>query len=650
MATPTDYKVYTDTKTKLKLYNARVRRAEEDISERKPFQVEAWSRYRGEFVNAELVPDGHYVAVPDGTGIIDAMFSALTAVDVEASVLPGPTGTQDQARVVQQALNEEWSRIRGQGEVKRAVKDALLVDSGFVKVGYEYEEDQQEVDRDPEEIAQDVRGLMKAAEAAGIGAPSPDQIAEVVPGTEKQTIVLKDRIVIDWVPQDSILLDPDVERWEDMRWVGTKTALPVEEVRENKAYREFCKRQGDLKKLEALKADSDLNLVGKYKSEETGRVCVYELYDFHTGQVCTWTKDSTFLLDERPNPFSVFPDFRDRNPFVAYTPRVDNKNIRGLGEMRVSKSSLDELTLYRSRLATYLDRAVPKLLAKRGVFTEPGRNALASTDYLAVVEMEEGSDMQSDVKTLDPPAMPSEVFGVPDRIKEGLFEATGANELTRGLFPDRRRTATETVAVENNSNVRQAEKQNGLEDFYHTIFRRVVALMQMFYDSDRIATLVEHEGPVQWKWSNQDIVFGTYIDIELTPKKVETYDARQERAVQWFNLLAPLGVQGGPVNLQSLGLWALKESGFRMEEIQSVFYTQEQQQQQAQQAAQQAGQAAAAQSAGSAAGQAAVAGTEPGTETAGGVPTQVASALSDFSRPTTQADVANEQTIVSEQA
>jgi hypothetical protein len=641
MASPDQYKVYKDPATKLKVYRDRIARAEKELDKRRPAAADAFKRYRNDPREDTVSPGGHQVAVPDGIGVVDTMYSSLTAVEVDVQVTPH-AGSRDQARATQQALSNEARIIKVNERVAPAVKDAILVDAGFVKTAYEYADQVMEVDRDPEHIAADARGLIQAASLAGEKVPTPDEIASVVPATEEQTVVLKDRIVVDYVPWDMMLWDPDVKRWEDVGWVAQKSVVPLEDVTENPAFKAYAeKNKGQSKKLEKLKGDSSTDRDGKWVEAAGDYITLYEVYDLRAGTVCTITKNADFILDERPNTFALFPDLEDRNPFSRYVERTDPEKVTGIGDMRVIMPSLHELDLYRSRLALYLDRSVPKLVGPEGGLTDAGKAALESREWGAYVELTKSTNGQ-EVRPLEVPQLPQEMFNVPDKIQGSILEATGTNEILRGLFSDHRTSATEVNAVGQASGVRQAEKQNGLEAFYHSIFKRVLVLMQVFYDQERVVRLVEHEGDVQWKWSNQDIVLGADLEVSLTPKEPNTLESRQQRAFQWFNLLAPAAVQGGPIDLSKMTLWALQESGFRMEDIRSFVKTDEQQQQAQQAAMQQAAQGAAAQAQGAAAGQAAGAPADAG----GGLPAPVASSLgSSLVRPITPADANNEQTI-----
>jgi hypothetical protein len=135
----------------------------------------------------------------------------------------------------------------------------------------------------------------------------------------------------------------------------------------------------------------------------------------------------------------------------------------------------------------------------------------------------------------------------------------------RGLFPDRKRTATETAEVVSASAARQAEKRVQLERFYEAVGRRMLQLMQMFYTEERMVRYIDWEGPVEWGWTADDIVFETQLEIALTPKETKNWLTRRDDALATLNVLGPLA-QPGPdgssvVDLPSLLRYVLTELG-----------------------------------------------------------------------------------------
>jgi hypothetical protein len=543
-------KVYSDDETKAKLYNHRLETAEKATSTWLKSAAEWYSRYENVPKLNQLTPKGHRVNVPTGVGNIDALYSALTAIEVDIRVTNLGNGTPEQAELATAALHQEWNKLDVNGQTQDAVKDALIARIGWAKVAYEYETVKRKVPRPQADIEDEIAQLIQEAQAAGEEAPDPASIASLVPLEEDQEVVLVDRIVVDYAPYDRVLFDPTVKRVRDIRWVAQVSKERVEDVRQNPAFRAYCSRtKGGLRRLDELKADSviDKELLTNSRSpdDDDKRVTVVEMWDLETGTVCTFAKGQNWLLNETVNPFAANIDLIDRSPFVPLILRSTTRRVTGISDMELIAPTLDELNVYRSKLANYVERFVPKVMGPEDALTPEGQEALSSGEYGAYVSTarEYGENV---IRELSPPVLPSEVFQMIPRLEDNIREATGVNELMRGLFPDRKRTATETAEVVSASAARQSEKRNTLEAFYRAIARRMLQLMQQFYDQPRMLQYVDESfGSVPWEWSAEDIIFDHDIEVHLTPREARTKQVERDEAMAELNMLGPFA-QPGP--------------------------------------------------------------------------------------------------------
>lgn len=557
------FRTYANDADKAKTYDHRIHQAEQ-APDRQRWLLQAANdiaRYEAEHQPGAQTADGHNVGVPVAVSIIDSLFSSMTATEVDISVTPRGKGTEDQAYVAGAALAQEWDITKAPSRAEESVKDSLLTGIGAAKVGYEYYEQEEDVPRRDEDVDAEIQALLKEAEGADAkNVPTADEIISQVPLLESVTTVLADRIVVDYVPWDMFLWDPTAKRWGDVRWTAQKQLMHPEEVKNDPGFKAYCSSRRQSAKLRDLKADShiDRSILGTTADVKTEdeRVTVWTMYDLETGTVCTFAAGQKWLLNETVNPFAINDDMEDKNPFVPLVLRDSPRMVRGISEMQVMRDGLKESDLYHSRLGTYLERMSPKYVAKARAFTAAGKAAMKSQEYGAVVELEEGFDPTADVKPLIPPSLMSEMYQMPEKIETSLREATGVNELMRGLFPDRKRTATETTEVVSASAARQAEKRTKLERFYHGIARRILQLMQMFYEQERIVRLVDDGGEVAWKFTADDITFEFDLEISLTPKEAKSWQTRRDQALANFNILAPMAQPGpdgsSPVNVTEL--------------------------------------------------------------------------------------------------
>ena len=574
------YVQYPSDEAKTKTYEHRLYIADAQCGEWHDLAEDWYHRYENLPRRKQVTAKGHRVNVPTGVATIDALYSSMTAVDVDVLLKNGGNATRMQAELATAALAKEWDLLDVQGGSNDAVKDALIVGIGWVKVAYEYASEVERVPRPQEAVRADISEMLRQAneaKAAGVPGtmPTPDEISGLVDLEEDVERVLRDRIVVDYVPWADVRWDPGARRKEDATWVAQLSRVRVKEVQRNPVYREYVKRtRGGLRRLDDLKGTSTYDasvMPGGKPIPDDEFYDVVEFWDLLSGTACTLIRGQKWLLNEEVNPYMLNLDVKDRSPFVPLVLRKVNTRVRGISDMELMAPSLDEQAVYRSNTANYIEHFVPKVTGPEDALTEEGKAALASPEYGAYVATAReypGTTIQS----LDPPVLPSEAWQMERRVEDGIREATGVNELMRGLFPDRKRTATETSEVVSASAARQSEKRNTLEDFYLGIAQRILQLMQAFYDQPRMVRYVDPSyGEVPWEFTSEDIAMGYDLSVHLTPKEAYTRQSKRDDALAMFNMLMPLAMQpdasGSPVvDAAKLTAWFCNEYGISKED------------------------------------------------------------------------------------
>lgn len=604
-AQTTTYRVYETDEAKAKAYNIRLAAGDQQYKDYAEW-AEAWyDRYENKPLPTQTTAKGHRVETTTGVSVIDALFSGLTAIDVEYVIEALGKASADQAVLAEVALNQEWGVTHADDERDSTLKDALIVGIGFVKVAYDYFSTEELVARSLQDIEADVIHLLDEAKAAGVEAPDAETIAKLVPDDETQETVHRDRICVDYVPYTDIRWDPAAKRWKDVRWVAQYTRMPTTEIKANPVWRAYCKQRGNLKKLGDVSGDvvngRQLEVKPTEYDRAEERATVVEMHDLVTGTICTYVKGQTWLLNESVNPRALFPDFPERSMFVPLVLRATNRRVRGISDVEVMMTSLREKDLYRTKTAEYIDKFVPKMIGPEDALTSEGQVAMESNQFGAYISTATGTDGNA-VRDVKPPPLPSEMFDMNDRLDNEIREATGVNELMRGLFPDRKRTATETSEVVSASAARQSEKRNTLESFHVEVAKRILHLMQQFYTSDRIVRMLDpnYGGSTAWEWTGDDIMEDFDLKVHLSPREDDSRDSMKQEALDFMSVFGPF-FQPGPDGSTVLDphqsvMWAMKKYGLSYRDIVELTQTpQDQQVQQADSLAAQANQAQAQQ-------------------------------------------------------
>ena len=576
------FKVYGNLEKRMDLYTQRMRLADEEYEKWEPGARDRYRRYRGTLRPKQVNAQGHVISTPTGTATIDALFASLTAVEVDINITPVGNGTQDEAYLAQTALKQEWRTTRVQRKCEPSIKDALVTDIGWVKVYYEYAEHDEVKGMPEEEIAAAAQAPYEQAMEDGTELPDPTEVASGIPLLDSYTVIDLDRICVDYVPYNALRWDPVAKRVEDIRWIAQITKMTRHEVEDNDQWMQYLSLHRTKNKFIKSKPENYVSEVEINAGDTTDErnqdpeefFTVIEMWDLEAATFCVYIKGGDYLLYEAPNPFSIFLDKIDRSPFVPFILREDPEHVRGISDMRLMMPILEELDLYRSNLATYTDRMTPKMLGKKGALSTAGKKAYSSREYGAFVEMEDGIEV-TDIRDLPVPVLPAEIFNIPDKLENEVREATGVSELMRGMFPEgTRRSATETQQVVAGSAGRQAEKRNRLAEAYKSIAKRMLRLMQMFYDQERITRIVDEYGEIEWHYTNEDILLDAHLEISLTPLEEKTAQTRRDDVLGVLNVLGPLPM----VDQGALIRWALEEMGLARTLVMTLVKTPEQQQ------------------------------------------------------------------------
>lgn len=560
-----------DEEAILKIYSRRLHMADNKFDKGKADREKFVSRYQNRVQENQVTEDGHVVSVTSGIGIIDTMFASMTAVDIEFLARNIGNGNQLQARAATTALNQGWRDTKGQKRSKDAIKDSLLVDIGWVKVYYDYQEEQ--ALRDVPEDALRAQIATLAADREIDPADVPEKELQL---TEAVDIVIRDRVCIEYVPWSMIRADPSAKRIEDVRWTCQYTLLPVHEVQNHPIWADYvAERYGEQnarRLLESVKGDTSLKgysdpemftELEKDEYDDDARVTVCEMWDLETGLTTIFPKGRhDIILHQRENPLMINADLEDRNPFKPLIIRQDNTSLEGLGDMRVIYPALAELDELRSNLATHISRTIPKIIGPEEGLTQKGKDAFKSPVWGEFIGTS-GVDGQA-YQPLVPPPLPQEAFQVPDKILFEMKEATGVSEPMRGVFPSKRTTATETQIVTDRGDMRQSERRSALEEWYLSIAKTMLQLMQVYYNRDRILRYTDDLGDeFVWDWNSQDIAFDADLDISLTPRGNATRDQRVQQFLLLMNLALPLPEADRAEFIRQAAL----EMGYREEDV-----------------------------------------------------------------------------------
>ena len=399
------------------------------------------------------------------------------------------------AKLGEAALNYEWREGRCGAEAYKAALDALICGAGFVRVGYDpsgmfvpisdYEIDHDE----PAEESEDIRLLNDLLEEAGLPVDHPmahPYIQRISP----------------W----NIVFPPGYEEVRNMPWVAIRHLLHIDDVRNDARFKNAAKLQANRTLLDD-KLDSDGPWPGYTLTTrgEPEHIEIWEIwYQTRAKRMIrdkTGKKRSKLVKETRTLWLTEAPkeSENEAGPIVlahklsfldmggypiedirfSYAP---NSFYGGSVVERMLPVAEDVNRMWDAANEGMRRSLAMKTLVKKGILTATARKKLASSNP-EVVEVQ-SRNLAADVRNLNMPAFPQEMAYILNMARAFVAEMGGGDEAMRGSRSSAG-TATEVSYRAQVTEAQTGSKLRSYEHFLSRIGKKLLQLMQQFYDSPR---------------------------------------------------------------------------------------------------------------------------------------------------------------------
>jgi len=470
----------------------------------------------------------------------------------------------DPARVAETAVNYWWQRYGYQPEVKRAVKDSLVLGVGWAKVGWKYKEKERPLSveeqsaRYDEQVEEANQAAMQQPWMAG-DLPSNEDIRAGIPTSEPEAVL--DHPSVERVSPFDIFIDPEATCLEDMKWIAQRLVVPIEQVKADSRYNQSARKK--------LKADMSANprwrdsdptttpqsgSQAEKLNDDISRVTLYEYWDIQHEFYCVFAQSSDeFLLDptDFPYPFGI--------PFVPLLNYEVPDQFYGIGDLEMLEPMQQELNAVRSDMMNHRKRWQRAYLARRDRLDPAAQNALLSDKDGRVVWVDGDEPLQDIVVPIGQIPLDPQMYSYSQQIEQDLQLVSGITEYQRGAAPEIRRTATEASLIQSATNARVSDKLAQIERFMAEVAERIVQLAQVYLTGEQVARLVGQDGQKQWvQFSREDIEgqFDFAVEAGSTQPKDEMF--RQQRALQLMQTFAPMF--GSVIDPQAITAYVLRDA------------------------------------------------------------------------------------------
>lgn len=469
--------------------------------------------------------------------VINVIVPSITHQFPRITVSPEDPESEAAAEISEWVINSEWKRLDVQPEVAEAVKDGLIVGTGWVKCGWRrtvqsrprsYSERQSEFEKAKKE-----RDDYSERTGDRKSPPSDRDVFESIPTT--QSVVAHDDIFVERLSPFDVFVDPDATDLKDARFIFQRVVKSIDEVLGNPKY--------DAKVMKRLKPDT---YSGSYThdddpfkqdnrrklGDDAKRVTLYEFWDIANRSFCVYAEG----LDEPLYGPTAWP--YDFLPFYVFRNYSVPDRFFGLGEVEMIESLQRELNKTRSQQINQRRQFHRKGIFKENAFYPQHLDELRSDRDGVFVPVRGNVPLEEALKLLTPPNVDSQLYQMSDVIKSDISEITAISEYERGQLPDIRRTATEASIIESASSARSQAKLAQVERLMAQIAEGILGLMREFYTEDRAVRAVGAKGKL-WIKYNGDLIDGDYkIQVEGGSTQPRNDAVRKKEAQDLFQLLA----------------------------------------------------------------------------------------------------------------
>lgn len=481
--------------------------------------------------------DEDRIAINMAFSTINVIFPALTVNHPKIEVLANEQQDEDRAVIAEAIINYWWRHYDFRAPFRRATKDFLTFGHGWIKVGYKYEEREEDIDETEFKTQQN----LLTNEADMFAAENPEMAADLPTDEEikaniitTKTVIEEDRPTLERVSPFDMFVDPEATCMEDASWIAQRIIRPIEEVRSDKAYNYGARRS--VKSDAVISSDWLSPEQRKKMDSDINRITVWEYYDITNGLMCVFTENGDdYLVDPQKMPY----DFGHPFEFIANYDVPDE--FYPIGDLEMIEAPQQELNKTRSQMMNHRKKYGRKYLYRASALGPEGRQGLESNeDNIAIEVIDENLPLQDVIMPVPITPMAGDLYQYSEIIQGDMDKVSGVNEYARGAASEIKRTATEAAMIQDGANARSADKLSLIEIAIGRIARKVLQLAQQYMTGEQVARVAGADSKQFWfAYTHEDIEgeFDFQVEGGSTQPQNETF--RRQQAVAMMNSLGP---------------------------------------------------------------------------------------------------------------
>lgn len=429
------------------------------------------------------------VTVPYVHAIVRAKLPSLYFRNPKAIIKPkrkiSPDSQQlimkniDNIKSVMEYLPEE---IGMEQECKRAILDYVAFGKGVVKIGFEFEKD------------------------------------------DENKKIMVDRFYVKRVgyPNGDFIYDPEsTNGLAGARWCAEKITESLEDVKGNKLFENTSDLESNATIDESILLDNDSKVDEVNKDRDRLEYWHY----WHKDRYGVVDKCCYVVTDQK----KILKEY-DSSPFGSDWPyeEVNNYQIPDyafpIGDIEPIDTQQQELDNLESILIRHAKTFIQKYVGQKGDLDEKAKSALESPNHTYI----ETKDSPT-IRALENPSVNSTVPLSTDTIKFDMTKVTAVSDYDTAVVPEKSRTLGEAQLIQSGSENRKEDARRDIVEFMKRVYRKLLVTVQMYMTEDMLL-MISGDGSSanDWKSITPEMIEGEY-DVDIEPISVLPTNKNQIR-------------------------------------------------------------------------------------------------------------------------
>ena len=461
------------------------------------------------------------------------------------TVSPRKTEDIPSAKIAEVVINDLWKKLKLKVQGKLALRDALLVGHGWIKIGYTME-----------------TGTVESREPVKKGRGRPRKDVSVV---DVNTTIKSESAFAYHVPYKNVVFDPSAT-WpamETARWVAIKWEKPLRAIKESGIYdhADDVKPDGGDSMKEPNKDTSNV-------TKATG----WEIYDLDHMKVLTVSPGCEWKLREIDYPDYLNEEF----PLVEFSFNPVPEEPYAMSDIAAHEPQIIELSKMMCIMINHLKRWNRQIFMKPGLMTDENKTNFKNAADGAIIEIQ--GDPQNSF--FIPPYAPvqQDIYGVWNLCMEMWKNICGQGSMDRGAEGKAAtRTLGELRAQLEGGRSRSDEKLDVMEDSLEEVARKLLYILQKKYDLPKLAQIVGNKnimdalnkrptaqagnalqpvsvtGEQGFTWNREDIQGELEVDVLAGSTAPLDKESQIEQFEKLMPIMPALGVSPGSPPAKAFG-------------------------------------------------------------------------------------------------